>query len=282
MSNFDIQPASPSPQAPQRAAAHGPPQLCRYCRAPLNPFFYFCTGCGTSYKHVEEVITPERPRELSEGELIRLKAPSVWPMFWTYLAVILFFGLLAEVVFTQKQPELAMLLQMGAMFVTTSVFAAMYWTSLMSQFKCIGFAHVAAWIALGLLVPALALNWGWHTMWMELLKGIDKEPIVSLRDALPDPIFRVMAIAVFPAITEEIAFRGLLQHWLQTALKPWRAIVLASFLFAMLHFSVISLPYLFLLGGLLGWAKWKTGSLYPSMLIHFLHNLAAIDLFPDA
>jgi membrane protease YdiL (CAAX protease family) len=46
-----------------------------------------------------------------------------------------------------------------------------------------------------------------------------------------------------------------------------------------MHFSIVSFPYLFALGVLLGWTKWKTGSLYPSMLIHFLHNLVVIEYF---
>ena len=34
-----------------------------------------------------------------------------------------------------------------------------------------------------------------------------------------------------------------------------------------------------LVGLLLGWVKWKTGSLYPSMLIHFLHNYIVLEYF---
>ena len=33
------------------------------------------------------------------------------------------------------------------------------------------------------------------------------------------------------------------------------------------------------LGMLLGWVKWKTNSLYPSMLIHFLHNFIVVMFF---
>ena len=63
------------------------------------------------------------------------------------------------------------------------------------------------------------------------------------------------------------------------AIAPTRAIVLASALFMAMHLSVLSAPYLFALGLLLGWTKWKTGSLYPSMLVHFLHNLIVLEFF---
>ena len=71
----------------------------------------------------------------------------------------------------------------------------------------------------------------------------------------------VFSFCVFPAVTEEIAFRGLLQHWLQLAIKPIHAMTVASALFAAVHFSVLSFPYLLLAGMLMGWTKYKTGSL---------------------
>ena len=55
--------------------------------------------------------------------------------------------------------------------------------------------------------------------------------------------------------------------------------VVASALFAALHFSVLSFPYLFAVGMALGWVKWKTGSLYPPMLMHFLHNYVVVAYF---
>ena len=81
---------------------------------------------------------------------------------------------------------------------------------------------------------------------------------------------------VFPALTEEVAFRGLLQHWLHVAVRATTAIVLASALFAAMHFSVISFPYLFAVGLLLGWMRWRTGSLWPPIVAHFLHNLVVL------
>ena len=65
------------------------------------------------------------------------------------------------------------------------------------------------------------------------------------------------------------------------AVAPRTAITLSAGLFALMHFSVLSAPYLFLVGLLLGWARWRTGSLYPSMVAHFVHNLVVLETFPS-
>jgi membrane protease YdiL (CAAX protease family) len=82
-----------------------------------------------------------------------------------------------------------------------------------------------------------------------------------------------------PAIVEEIGFRGIIQHQFEKVVSPGIAIGVASLAFSAAHFSVLSSPYLALVGMLLGWMKWKTGSLYPPILAHFLHNLVVISTF---
>ena len=121
----------------------------------------------------------------------------------------------------------------------------------------------------------------YHTFLTDVA-GVSGESIITqLREDGVSEAALVFSIAIFPAITEEIAFRGLVQHWLHVAVAPWTAIALASALFAAMHFSIISAPYLFLVGGVLGWARWRTGSLYPSMVAHFLHNFAVLAYFPQ-
>jgi CAAX protease family protein len=275
----DLQPIDrPGMSPPQEA-----PQRCRYCGAPLSGFFYFCLGCGTPYKSIDTVVTAAAPRPLTDGELIQLKAPSVWPIFWTYLGVIVFGAVVAALAFGEDRPDLALSLETGFIFITTCVLAVMYWRSLASQLMRPGFTRPAAWAAILMLVPTLMVNFGLTHALRWMLQGVVEadrlDPMTRLRQVGVSEAALVVMFCVFPAVTEEIAFRGLVQHWLQVAIRPWRALVLASFLFAALHFNVLLFPYLFAVGMLLGWAKWKTGSLYPSMLIHFLHNLVVIELF---
>jgi len=254
-------------------------QSCPYCGAPLSEFYYFCLACATPYKNVDTVVTPARPRQLTDEELIAKKAPQVATLFWTYFAVIFGVGILSYVLFREDRPDLQLLLNELGIMATTFVFGWIHRRSLAVQFKTFGFNKPAAYVGLVALIPLLLINFGYHELLKRLLE-IDSEDFLGrLRAASISEWVLVATFCVTPGIFEEIAFRGLIQHWLQTAVKSWKAVVLASFLFAIMHFSVLSFPYLFLVGGLLGWVKLRTGSLFPSMLIHFLHNLVVIEWF---
>ncbi len=265
-------------QVRRSSALAEPAARCSYCGAPLNPAFYFCLACATPYKQVETVLPRPMPKMLTDGKLIEKKAPHVWPLFWTYLGVVIGAGVICFFAFGADRPDLQIFVQTAILLVTTCIFASLHWRALAVQAKRIGFGHPAAWIALLSLAPLLLINFVYHGwLWRQL--GSEETIFDRLRGMGLTEGTLVVFICVFPAVLEEIAFRGLIQHWLQVAIRPWMALVLASALFTALHFSVISAPYLFAVGMLLGWAKWKTGSLYPSILIHFLHNFVVLEFF---
>ncbi|MFW6132876.1 MAG: type II CAAX prenyl endopeptidase Rce1 family protein [Planctomycetota bacterium] len=250
---------------------------CRYCGAPLVVGFYFCLACGTPYKPVDSVLPPSRPIRPTEGMLIERKAPRVWTLFWTYFGVVLFGAIAAYFLFGDR--PLAQIYFLNALMVAlTSVWAALHWRGLLVQLKRVG---LVCWETVGgllALAGLLAVNYAYHG-WLEELFGNGESMIDRLREAGASHAVLVVSFCVIPAIVEEIAFRGLLQHWLHTAVRPITALLLASALFALLHFSVVSSWYLFAVGMLLGALRWRTGSLYPSMLVHFLHNLVVLEMF---
>ncbi len=64
--------------------------------------------------------------------------------------------------------------------------------------------------------------------------------------------------------------------------SPRTALVLTSVLFAFLHGlggHMAALPHRFFLGLVAGWLRWKSGSLLPAILLHALHNAAAVYWF---
>ncbi len=255
------------------------PEYCNYCGSRLDPSFYFCLSCASPYKAYDSVISKPRIRRLTESELVTMKAPNVVPLFWTFFSVVVFTSLFSYMTFGNERPDLALILNAFTLGVTTCFFAVRHWPSLAIQFQRVGFLHPVAWAALALLVPMLYLNYGYHSWVVEQSGFRDVLLTDRLRELNLGSGTLLFLYCVLPAVTEEIAFRGLLQHWLQVALSPGRAVLFASLLFAVMHFSVISFPYLTLMGMLLGWAKLKTGSLYPSMLIHFLHNAIVLEFF---
>ncbi len=256
-----------------------PPPRCAYCNAPLVSGYYFCVACATPHSRPDSVLPAVHAARLTDAQLIRRKVPQVWTVFWTFLGVVLLGGALSTLLAWSGRPDVGMLLGTVALLTTTAVFSVRYWRSLAVQLRRFGFLHWAAWIGLLLLAPLLGANWLYHVWLLERL-GIPSPGFDALRDSgLISRAGLIVLICVFPAVLEEIAFRGLVQHWLLAAIPPLRAVALASALFMLLHFSLYSAPYLFAAGMLMGWTRWKTGSLYPSMVIHFLHNLAVVELF---
>src|SRR5262249_115623 len=82
----------------------------------------------------------------------------------------------------------------------------------------------------------------------------------------------ILSIVVLPAVGAELAFRGFILSGLCRPFKPWTAILLSSFLFALYHMNVFQLLPTFLLGAVLGLLTLRSGSLWPAMLFHLLHN----------
>ena len=253
---------------------------CAYCGSPLNYAFYFCTVCATPYRPISEVIPPVSPLPLSEGELINKKVPNVWLVFWTYAIVIFIVVLLNFLLFEGNELQTNILI-FGSVCIllTTIVFEVIFWRSLAVQLKRTGFLKKETWIGLLFLVLMLVLNFGYYSFIIFLSGRGDLYETLTYKTGFGSTATFIL-ICLIPGITEEIAFRGLIQHWLQTVLRPWRAIVLASALFTAIHLSVLSAPYIFLLGILLGWVKWKSNSLYPSILMHIAHNWICITIFP--
>jgi membrane protease YdiL (CAAX protease family) len=86
----------------------------------------------------------------------------------------------------------------------------------------------------------------------------------------------LLAIAVTPGLCEEVLFRGYLQRTLQRRLAfPWH-FLLSGALFALFHQQVLSLPSLLIVGFYLGFVYHRFGSLYLTMLCHFLYNAVLI------
>ena len=196
---------------------------------------------------------------------LRTQAGPAWTVFFTYLSVIVVGSVTAAAIWGMDDWEPVMLFLDFALLVTTIIFLIRFWDEVRPFLARTGLLHPSTWIGLAILVPLLGLNFGYHRLLIEML-AIETEDYMDYFSSEWGPL---IFICVMPAIVEEIGFRGIIQGQFEKAVKPWIAIAVASLAFSAAHFSVLSAPYLALVGVLLGWMKWKTGSLYPSMVAHF-------------
>ena len=91
-------------------------------------------------------------------------------------------------------------------------------------------------------------------------------------------IFAVLAIVVLAPVAEEIFFRGFFFAGLRQRWSLWPSALLSGAIFGLVHAPTgptAAIP-LAGLGVGLAWLYNKTGSIYPSMLAHFLNNALAI------
>lgn len=86
------------------------------------------------------------------------------------------------------------------------------------------------------------------------------------------------AMALAPAVCEELLLRGVVARSLRPGLGRAGAILASAALFALLHFSLARLLPTATFGVLLAYATLTTGSVIPSMLMHALNNAIALTL----
>ncbi|MDE7439000.1 MAG: CPBP family intramembrane metalloprotease [Clostridia bacterium] len=107
----------------------------------------------------------------------------------------------------------------------------------------------------------------------------------NMSGGLVVPAFIV--IAILPAIFEELMFRGLLLNCCQNGMGSIRAILVTGFCFSLFHGSPEQTVYQFIAGCAFAFIAVRSGSILPSMLMHFINNaliviLNACNLFDTA
>jgi uncharacterized protein len=99
----------------------------------------------------------------------------------------------------------------------------------------------------------------------------------------PDRLVAFLAvgtsIALIGPVVEELVFRGV-GYALLAPYGKWVSILVTGLLFGAVHGLVVALPVLASFGILLGWLRWKTGSVYPCIALHATFNGIAIAAVP--
>lgn len=87
-------------------------------------------------------------------------------------------------------------------------------------------------------------------------------------------LFVLLVVAVVPAVSEELLFRGLVQRNLEAA-GGWRGPVITGIIFGLYHFNPFTLVPLVALGVYFGFIVYRSGNITLSMSAHFFNNFIA-------
>ena len=130
--------------------------------------------------------------------------------------------------------------------------------------------------SLGALVPS---------MWLQELMPELPNTAEEAFDMIMKDRLGYFVVGLFAPLTEELVFRGaILKALLQWKPNPWVGIVISALLFALVHMNPAQMPHAVLVGLLLGWMYYRTDSIIPGVVYHWVNNTVAYvmyNLYPD-
>ena len=121
--------------------------------------------------------------------------------------------------------------------------------------------------AMGAIIPSSCLQ----ELMPELPNIVEEEFDMILRDR-----WGYFTIGLLAPVCEERVFRGaVLRALLRWTPRHWLAIAISALLFALIHANPIQMPHAFLVGLLLGWLYYRTDSIVPGIVYHWVNNSSA-------
>jgi membrane protease YdiL (CAAX protease family) len=119
--------------------------------------------------------------------------------------------------------------------------------------------------------------------WVQMLIWLDIDLLLppdtaekALDEAGGSIVITLLLVGLLGPIAEEIFFRGFVLPGLIKRLGVGRALVISSLVFGLFHIDPGAIVPTFALGLALGWVYVKTGSIWPAIFAHGLHNTVAV------
>ena len=95
-------------------------------------------------------------------------------------------------------------------------------------------------------------------------------------DSTSDFIIIVFSAVFLAAFLEEMLFRGFIQTSFENTFDVTKAVMSTTLLFAVVHFNPWWSIQIMIFGIILGVMAWKSGSIIPAIIVHFINNSVAL------
>jgi len=143
--------------------------------------------------------------------------------------------------------------------------------------KTIGIKPYLLAVAMWIIGLSVLMFWVQALVWL----GVDSlVPPDTAKKALDEAggsiVATIVLVGILGPIAEEIFFRGFVLPGLVKRFGIGRSFLISSFIFGLFHIDPGAIIPTFALGLGLGWVYLKTGSIWPAIFAHGLHNTVAV------
>lgn len=236
-------------------------EACSHCGYWQEANFTFCASCGERHVQIHKAEVESR-KEFQKS----VKALGLYGVFIVALII--------SITILDPDYKGQMFFDFINALISLAFFASIkgLWSILLP--KKLNWNLLAFVAMIGLATPWLVSNFiDWISLNLEL------EELSLIYWNAPYPlVFSLVSVALFPAFFEELTFRGFVYHHLEKIGGPKTALWASAFLFAIIHFSFLSLIWLIPFGLILGYLRQKSGRLIYGIILHFMHNAGVVIL----
>ncbi|MBR1464031.1 MAG: CPBP family intramembrane metalloprotease [Prevotella sp.] len=202
-----------------------------------------------------------------------------------FLMIQVLVGIIVELFFhgnADSNPTPVIIISLVSSLLTIILFAWRKWFPITRAYL-----QTHPWTTL-LWVVVLTLGTIIPSQWLEELMGLEmSEDLERLMSQIMSSPLGYVVIGILVPLAEEIVFRGAILRTLLKLFperKHWIAIIISAIIFGAAHGNAAQFVHAALLGILLGWMYWRTDSIVPGVVLHWVNNSIAYiltRLFPD-
>lgn len=168
---------------------------------------------------------------------------------------------------------LAALVSAFSSVITLIIFLKTKWTPLTRGYLLSKPWGTLLWVALFSLGTIIPLSFLYEQLGIEM----DENTQQIITSMMKEP-WGYVAVGILTPLAEEVVFRGAILRTLLGIMSKknhWVAIMISAAIFGVVHANLAQFINALLMGLILGWMYYRTGSLVPGILLHWVNNTMA-------
>ncbi|MCW5518971.1 CPBP family intramembrane metalloprotease [Aureitalea sp. L0-47] len=234
-------------------------EQCAKCGAVLEPTDVFCGSCGS-----------KRRLDTSETEKQSIRQIII------FYIIFLVYSIVSYVIYLESDSLITEIVLESVFVLLTIMFSLMDFSRILKLYsvKYINWKNLGFSIVFPVFTAAIVY---YGISWLNI--SLMEEDYNMFFDYIGYEnafMWAFIFIAIVAPVFEELAFRGYLFNQLLNVTSPRVTIIATALIFALVHFSFISVLWIFPFGLVLGYLRYKYRTLWLGMLVHFIHNLLVL------